>query len=172
MPTNKEAPEGARVYEIGVHYISSLPEADVTTAFESLTTALKGAGAEIITEESPRLKTLAYTMVKHLAGKNVKYTTAYFGWVKFELSSEKIAEMKEKLDHDENVLRYIIIKTIRENTLHGHKFVTETPKREGRRDRTESRDSITMEPISEKAEEVAPVSEAEVDKAIDELVTE
>ncbi len=152
--------EKDNVYEVGVHYVSSLPEEEVSKAFENLKDLLKKKGAEIISEESPKLTNLAYTMVKHVAGRNVKYSTAHFGWVKFTLSSEKVNEVKETLGESEEVLRFIIIKTVKENTLHGHKFApVEEPKRERRSE-------------SKSIPKVAPATEAEVDKAIDELVTE
>lgn len=152
----KEATEAlSRVYEIGVHFVAALPEEKVAEKFEALKGFLVKNDATIIAEGTPSLIDLAYTMVKHVAGKNQKYDTAYFSWIKFELDSEKIAEVKEMLESDIDVLRYIILKTVKENTLHGEKFAEE---------KRESRKSVAKEEPKE--------DKALVDKAIDELVNE
>ncbi|PIR86303.1 hypothetical protein COU13_01735 [Candidatus Kaiserbacteria bacterium CG10_big_fil_rev_8_21_14_0_10_43_70] len=49
-------------------------------------------------------------------GKNVHYGRAYFGWIKFECDASNVFALDEILRADENVLRYIIFKTIREDT--------------------------------------------------------
>jgi hypothetical protein len=41
----------------------------------------------------------------------------YFGWIKFQLSSENIDSVKKFLDNNVDVLRYLLIKTVKENTL-------------------------------------------------------
>ncbi len=62
-------------------------------------------------------------MLKVVGPKRDYYDTAYFGWIKYEAEPKAAAEIKKALDLSEKVLRYIIVKTIRENTIHGYKFV-------------------------------------------------
>src|SRR4051812_9140619 len=86
----------------------------------SVKEAVSSCGGEVISFEEPISIDLAYSMTKVVGTLRRKVTSAYFGWVKFELPAEKIAEVKKTLDGMESVLRYLIIKTVRENTLlHG-----------------------------------------------------
>ncbi len=52
-----------------------------------------------------------------------EYDTAYFGWIKFEAAPEAALEIKKAMDANEKVLRYLLIKTARENTLYGDKVL-------------------------------------------------
>jgi hypothetical protein len=99
-------------------------------------------------------------MLKNEAGKNEKFNFAYFGWVKYELPKEATAEVKEKLEKNKEILRFLVIKTVRENTLYGHKI----PRKEG--------DKVEAPVVGVIPEEVAIISEEEIDKTIEELVVE
>lgn len=156
-----EKAEKKEVYEVGYHIVSSVAEEGVPAQVE----AIKGllTKAEIIAEEAPKLIDLAYTIAKQVGGIRRRYDKAYFGWVKFVLEPEAIQEVKKQLDGMENVLRFILIKTVRENTLVGAKLLAaeETTKRK---------------PLVKKEEkevkEKKPASTEEIDKSIDELIKE
>jgi hypothetical protein len=60
---------------------------------------------------------LAYEIPKTLKAQKKWYETAYFGWVKFELDSSKLAVFEKFVKELEETLRYLIVKTVRENTL-------------------------------------------------------
>ncbi len=104
----------ARVYEIGAHIIPTLGEEGAKEAFDALRDRVMKAGGAIIAEEAPTLLTLAYKMRKDIDRKRYTYTTAYFGWVKFEAAPEAAHALKATLEDDRNVLRAILIKTTRE----------------------------------------------------------
>ena len=146
--------DNSRVYELGLQIVPSVAEENVPTIFSGIKDAIEKAGGAFISEEYPKLRPLAYTMVKSHAGQNTKFSMAYFGWVKFEMESGEIASIKEKVEKDLKILRYILIKTVREDTLQSHKLTQ-------RRERVEK-----------KAESSEPISEAELDKTIEGLVVE
>ena len=152
--------EGLKVYELAVQIVSDIDTDAATAVFADLKAGVEKKGT-VISEEAPKLRELAYTMEKHLHGKNVRYSTAYFAWVKFETNPEEIAHLDEVAKANTKVLRYIIVKTVKENTLHGHKFAAEG-KREYKKEA----------PKDAPAEIETPVDEVEVEKAIDEMVTE
>ena len=111
----------------------------------------------IIAEELPVFIDLAYTIVKTVDHKNKRFDEAYFGWIKFEGTPSGIAELEEGLKKDENVLRYLVVKTIRENTFIAKKFTGAKVK------------EVEEAPVAEEAVEEVQ-SEEVLDKAIEELV--
>jgi hypothetical protein len=97
--------------------------------------------------------------VKAIGPARHRYDTAHFGWVKFEASPESTEEIKKALDGNEKVLRYLLIKTARENTLYGAKILAE-----------EKKDGEKPAEGSKEAKVAAPASQEEIDKSIDKLV--
>ena len=94
-------------------------------------------GGIIISEEMPKMLTLAYPMVKVVANLRNKFKTAYFGWIKFTMDSGKILELKKRLQLDPNFIRFLILKTVRENTINVKRFARAEFSR--RKIKTESR---------------------------------
>ena len=152
-----EKKEKKQVYEVGYHLVSSIAEEGVPAEVEALKKLL--TGAEIIAEENPKLMDLAYTIVKQIGGLRRKYDKAYFGWVKFEAETSDLAAIKKGLDEMESVLRYLLIKTVRENTMYGAKLVAAE---EGAKKKYTRKEEKTDKPASEE----------EINKAVDELIKE
>ena len=157
-----------RVYELGYHIVSTLDESKVVTLLDSLRdTITKKLGGELILEGEVSLIDLAYTMVINNGGKHAKYDKAYFGWIKFEMEPEKVVELKEKtLDGEKDILRYLLFKTVKEDTRAPELEVT----------LKEVKDDGVMEAPkgSDKKEESEKkeVSEKEIDKTLDKLEAE
>jgi ribosomal protein S6 len=138
------------VYEIGFHLIPLVSEDEVASHVSTIKSILDKAGARVISEEYPTLIELAYTISKKVRGSKESFDSAYFGWIKFESSSEAIEAIDEEVRGLEEVLRFIIVKTLREDTI---------IKKDSR---------IVDEGESEKTTDV----DASIDEAIDELVIE
>lgn len=138
-----------KVYELGSHIISSLSEEEVDKVYAGLKDLITNAGGSIVAEEAPQLMDLAYVMVKHAHGKNIRHATAHFSWIKFEIDPSQVPAIHEAVSTNEHVLRFIIVKTVKENTLHGHKFPHEVKEEKGGK-----RDNRREKPA-------APVEEAE-----------
>ena len=107
-------------------------------------------GGEFISEEMPRMMPLAYEMTKVISNVNNRFNDAYFGWIKFEMTTENILNLKAKLDLETNIIRFLITKTVHENTIAQKKF---TPK-----------DGLRKRAKKEENEEALPMNEEEVDK--------
>jgi len=60
---------------------------------------------------------LAYEMSRSIHNKKQKFSYGYFGWVKFECTTSQAEVIKDMLDKNEKIIRYLLIKTIRESTL-------------------------------------------------------
>jgi len=162
--TEKEGREDAdtRVYELGYNIVSSIPEEKLAAEVAAIKDVLEKNGAVVISEDFPKLKHLTYTMTKVIGPKHSKYDTAYFGWVKFEILPESIETVKKTFEKSETILRFLIIKTVRESTLAVIKPPTyhSEPK------------PIPGVTAKKDGEIKSPVSEAELDKTIAELIVE
>ncbi len=155
------------VYEIGYLVAGSVALEKVSEEAEKVVGIIKKAGASIIAEELPHLEQLAYTMrVKTVSGSYEKYDHAYFGWVKFELSSSLVEAVKKSVELVPTVLRMILLVTTKENTYLGKRAPEIAsvilPKR-------------IIEPsvvVPDEKKDVAPMSIEDMDKSIDEMVKE
>lgn len=143
-----------QIYELGYHFLPTLSEDEVAKSVTALKDQLTGIEATTIAEANPALMTLAYEIGKDIENKNRKFATAYFGWIKFEVATEVIEGFKELMDKNPNILRFIIVKTVRESTLAVPKVA-----HKGMTRRTPS-DVV----------EGAPMDAVEVDKKIDEMI--
>ena len=152
----REETEG-RIYEVGYLIMPAVPEADLSREVTGLKDVLDREKAAIISEEFPRLRQLAYPMYKRTSEGYQKHVNAYFGWLKFEASPESTLQIERGLKGFPNLLRYLLIKTVREHTL------TLGRPRAGRRERKEVPRGV---PAS------APVSEVELDKSLEKLIAE
>jgi len=154
--------EKATVYEVGFHIVPAVSPETLSTEVDAIKAVLDKNGATIISEEFPKLRNLAYMITKVIGPIRNKYDTAYFGWIKYEASSETAEEIKKAFDLNDKILRYLIIKTARENTLYGAKILPEEKKEE-------VRESIKEE-NKEEVKEVSGTSPEELDKSIDKLI--
>ncbi len=153
MSTEKdtnERQEGVRVYELGFHFVPTLSEDQVEVQFSHLKSLIEKKGGTFIAEGTPEMIDLAYEISKTVKAEKKRYTEAYFGWVKFELNAEEIPAFEKDVKAFEPILRYLLITTVRENTLVGAK-----------------EDSSKKQSTKETAETDAPVVEATEEVQVD-----
>ena len=150
--------KNSRVYELGYLLVPSIPPEDVSINYGNLKELVSSFGGEIIADEMPRLMTLAYPMQKVISNVRNKFSTAYFGWTKFTMDSDKVLELKKNLDLDPNFVRFLILKTVKENTIASKRFM----RGEGEYRRPKSRPTNN--------EVVVPINKEAVDKEIDALI--
>ena len=148
----------SRVYELGYLLVPTLTEENVPAAYGNLKELVSSFGGMPIFDEMPKMIPLAYTMSKVISNVRSKWNTAYFGWMKFTMDSDKIPELKKKLDLEQNLIRFLIIKTVKENTIATKRFV-----------RTDMHRGRKTEKGGE-GETVLPINKEEIDKEIDALV--
>jgi ribosomal protein S6 len=97
-------------YELAFHVLPTVAEGEVPSVFESIKSLITKDGGEIFDEEAPERFELAYEIVKHLEGKNRKFTSAYFGWIRFKANSETVEPLLEEVAGRGDILRHILIK--------------------------------------------------------------
>lgn len=158
-----EAKDNERVYEVGFHIIPIVGDEGVSHEVSLLRDALDKIKAEVIGEDFPRLQVLAYPLSKVIKGGKKTFKEAYFGWIKFEADPESVDELKDLVQKIESVLRFLIIKTVRENTLFGPKFATKEQIKGNKKD-------AQSEKTEEGPDTREDLSPEELDKTIDDLV--
>jgi len=162
-------------YELSFHVLPTVAEGEVPAVFDKVKTAITKAGGEIFDEEVPERFDLAYEIVKYLEGKNRKFQSAYFGWVRFKCESNKIANLVAEMDADNNILRHLLLRLTRveeENPFRFHealrdqKMVTSVEESEVIPDFSTVKEGDEEENDSKKEE--GEVDEKELDKALEE----
>lgn len=118
MTENNETIVDSRVYEISFIFDNKLDESAALKKAETLKQSIATLGGSFISEEAPYMRELAYEMIRVQNNINVRFNEGYFGWIKFDLSPEKVAELEKGVKLDEEVVRYLIVRTVAENTVY------------------------------------------------------
>ena len=148
-----------RVYELGYLLAPTISGEEVPALYGNLKELVASFGGAPITDEMPRMTALAYSMDKVVSNIRNKFNNAYFGWMKFSMTPEKVLELKKKLDLSPDLIRFLILKTVKENTIAARRFVG--------RDATH-RKIPSMH--TEIVEEATPINKEEIDKEIDAML--
>lgn len=151
---------GSRIYELGYLLVPAIKEEDIPVNYGNLKELVLSFGGEIISDEMPKMISLAYTMRKVTSNVRNKFNTAYFGWIKFIMNTQKVLELKKKIDLDPNFIRFFILKTVKENTIAAKRFVRVDMAR---------RRSPTIKKSGDNGE-VVSINKDEIDKEIDAMV--
>lgn len=110
------APE-PRVYELGYLVMPSVDEGDLTAQRDALVALITRFKGIVIDEGQPVLIDLAYEMDKLINNKKHTFSQAYFGWIKFDVTPTEVEALNDEIEAVETLLRSILVKTVRENTL-------------------------------------------------------
>ncbi len=113
-------------YELAFHILPTVAEGEVKGVFESIKALITKDGGTITDEEAPERFELAYEIVKTQEGKNRKFKTAYFGWVRFTAEATTAVPLLEEVKAHASVLRHILIKltkTEAENPFRFHESI-------------------------------------------------
>ncbi len=154
-----------QVYEVGFHILPTVAEGDLSGEVVKVRDLISSVKGSVISEGFPEMTNLSYEIAKRIDGKYVDFNRAYFGWIKFDLDRTEIEKVDSALKANPQILRYIIIKTVKENTLYVPKISAVKKSTDG------ELDGVLVSEMTPK-EYVAPVSEEEMDKSIDDLVIE
>jgi ribosomal protein S6 len=155
--------EKTTIYEIGYHLLPILPDDEVAGRVGFIKDTITKGGGVIISEEYPKLITLAYEIGKKVEDKGQSFGTAHFGWVKFEVPTNAIEAIKGAFDLEKTMLRFILVKTVRENTIMSKTVLQSLEEK--------SRDRVP-EVATEKEEIIPAEVDAEIEKLIDDVTPE
>lgn len=161
--TTTEREDALKLYEVGFHIIPTLSDEQIAQEVADIKAIIEKAGGVIASEGAPKLQPLAYEIAKVTGGVKRNHDRAYFGFVKFDSTGDEAVVVKENLDKKDTLIRFILLKSVKENTLYGTKLAT---RGDAIRSTKKSKEDEDKEGTA------APITEAELDKTIDELVIE
>ena len=154
-------------YEFAFHVLPTVAEGEVPGVVQTIKKHITNVGGEILSEEHPERIDLVYPIVKHMEGKNRKFTSAYFGWIRFKLEADKLEALMEELTSIGALLRSLTIKLTREEEAHTFRF-------------HENRKAVKMVEVIDEAEmsgevpteeeEKVEVSEEALDESLEKIV--
>jgi ribosomal protein S6 len=154
--TSEEKEVRLSVYEVGYIMVPTIAEENLSGEVTAFKDMFLENGAVFISDEYPKLIELAYVMSRSINNKSQKFSYGYFGWVKFECNTDQARIIKSILDKNEKLVRFLMIKTVRENTMSVK--------------RTYSRQDGNKRRYTPKVEEVEKINEETIDKEIEALV--
>lgn len=135
-------------YELAFHVLPTIAEGEVKAVFDTIKANITKLGGTLKEEEAPARFDLAYEIVQYLEGRNRKFSSAYFGWVRFDIEAAKIAELTEMIEGSKELLRHLLTRLTKveaENPFMFHPAIADR----------------VVETIIAPAEEVAVVEEVE-----------
>ena len=142
-----------RIYEAGLLFIPTLADEKLLQNLAAIKEILSSSSATIISEGFPKPRPLAYSINK--------FESAFFGWLKFESGLETLETLRDFLKNNKEVIRFLIVKTVRESAVSTPIFFGKT------RERTEK-----QEKVKEATMDGTKMTTEELDKTIEELVVE
>lgn len=174
MPAAEAAPvlldDERNAYELAFHILPTVAEGEVPGVFDSIKALITKDKGEIFDEEAPERFELAYEIVKHMEGKNRKFTSAYFAWIRFNAESDAIARILEEVSSRPDVLRHLMIKLTKveeENPFRFHAALVSTKKMVTTINEDELTEASEVKAKDAEAEEET-VDMAEVEKSLNE----
>ena len=153
----------SRVYEIGYHVAPDTQEAEVEGVVAEVRAVIEKEGGRFLAEGAPSLIKLAYPIAGKAGGKAGEIDRGYFGWIKFEAPIAAAEVLQVWLAAHQGILRSIVFQTVREETR--ARFKTAVL-------RDVKRSDILKAAPRHVEETSAPISEAELEKALSEITSE
>ena len=164
MPAAEAADRNS--YELAFHILPTVAEGEVSGEFDSIKSLITTNGGELGDEEAPDRFELAYEVIKHIDTKNRKFSSAYFGWVRFTSEATAIEMINEAMGENPNILRHIVLKLTKVEEAEPFAF----------HEALEDQKVVTVDAeapkVEEKKEEVAEEKKEEVKEEATEAVEE
>src|SRR3989338_5817560 len=85
-----EKDSNSKVYELGYLLVPSIKEEDVPVSYGNLKELILSLGGELVSDQLPKIITLAYSMQRVTANIRSRFSTAYFGWTKFVIEQGRV----------------------------------------------------------------------------------
>lgn len=147
-------------YELAFHILPTIAEGEVATIFQGLKDIITKHGGETALEEAPARFDLAYEIVKYLEGRNRKFSSAYFGWVRFTINPAEVEAIGKAIEEDNQILRHLLVRLTKSEEA--HPFMFHEALEEEKVQNIEVGEETEVEPNKEeaKAEEVEKTEES------------
>jgi ribosomal protein S6 len=101
-------------YELAFHVLPTVAEGEVPTVEEAIKSLITTAGGTLGAAEAAQRFDLAYELQKMIDGKYRRFTTSYFGWVRFTATPNKVTEVLAEVEALPEVLRALMVRLTRQ----------------------------------------------------------
>lgn len=149
-----------QLYEVGYLLVPSIVEEALGEEANAVRLAIEAAGGSVVGDGFPALRALAYPIRKGNREGGTTYNNAYFGFIRFEMLPQMALTLKLALEKNASLVRFLIMKTVKEMPT---PVRTHEPRREAAR-------PVEIAPVEHK--ELTASDEAQIEKGIEELLTE
>jgi ribosomal protein S6 len=105
-------------YELAFHVLPTVAEGEVPTVVSTIIEKIVALGGVMGPVEAPERIELAYDIEYYLEGRHRRFSSAYFGWVRFELAPAALAELSESLATTKELLRHLVVKLSKAEAAH------------------------------------------------------
>lgn len=105
-------------YELAFHVLPTVAEEEVTTVEEAIKQVATNAGANLGLAEAAQRFDLAYELQKMIDGKYRRFTTSYFGWIRFTAAPAVVADILAEVEAMPEVLRALLVRLTRQEEAH------------------------------------------------------
>jgi ribosomal protein S6 len=156
-------------YELAFHVLPTAAEGEVPGVFDEIKAHIK-KHAETMDEEAPERVDLMYPIVKQIEGKNRKFNSAYFGWVRFKAESEKVEAIMEEISGMQAILRHLLIKLTASEEAHPFRF--HEHRKTVRIVETAGDEAEVLDESHVEVEENVEVSETALDESLEKITNE
>lgn len=159
-------------YEFAFHILPTVAEGEVKEVVEKIKAQITKAEGEIFDQEEAKRFDLAYDIEKYLEGKNRKFSSAYFGWIRFRLYATQLEALTEELNGNKELLRYLMVKLTKVEEANPFRFHDSISDRKVRTIDTEevTEDVVEAEVEDVASEDVDPALAEETGAAVEETV--
>ena len=160
-------------YECAYHVLPTVAEGEVESVRNAIIAHIEKAGGIVQLEEAPQRCDLAYDIEKYIEGKNRKFSSAYFGWVRFALDPAAIETVAGEIEYESSILRYLIIRLTKheaEQTFFFHEAQRASKVVNVGQDETDDIDPNTAETDDDSTSDEADTSDTESVSDTDEPV--
>ncbi len=166
---NDTAIDERNSYEFAFHVLPTVAEGEVAGVFDTIKAHIAKLGT-ITDEETPERIDLAYPIVKSMEGKNRKFMSSYFGWVRFKLEGDKLADLIDELSSINVIFRHLVIKLTALDEAHPFRF--HENRKSVKMVEVVNEDADVLEGVPTEVEEDAVVSEEALDESLEKLTTD
>ncbi len=97
-------------YELAYHVLPTVAEGEVDTVTNTLKSVITSQSGTIFDEEAAKRFELAYEIEKYLDGKYRRFSSAYFGWIRFHMDAAAVEAMTAEVDANKHLLRHLLVR--------------------------------------------------------------
>ncbi len=97
-------------YELAYHVLPTVAEGEVGSVTDALKQLIADHQGEVFDEEGAERFELAYEIEKYLEGRNRRFGSAYFGWIRFRMNPEMMPTFDSEIEHQKSILRHLIVR--------------------------------------------------------------